>query len=239
MSTSDSGSPEDPVRRPLSEHDGQVGKSFAPDPNSFVPADRTGSSSAEHRQWMNQAADPPVVVTRTPHDSPDPLHEAMDWIDRVLGTESYGAPRVFDLFTLLAVTLAFALLFALLRMAEPVFPGSLPSVAVAISVFVTGIAIAQMVLFGSKKPRIASLLAGPPVWFAIGVGFNLWSSRQWADPWVYVILLFAAVFLGLPSGYLGGAMVAGVFLLADFFRSKFLKPSANDTQSSNDDQIFS
>ncbi len=164
------------------------------------------------------------------------FRDAGEWLDRVMGTESYGAPRVFDLFTLLAITLAFALLLASLRLIEPLLLDDLETVAITLGMFVTGIALFQMALWGGKKPRLASLVAGPILWLLIFVALNLSRLENLLSPAYLLLGVFTAIF-GIPAGYLGGAMVAGVFLLADFFRTKYLhKPKNGDPD--NDDQIF-
>lgn len=165
-------------------------------------------------------AEPPILDPwRQPAEglAMDPRKSLMQWASGLLGAEGYGAPRVFDLFTLLAVTLAFAILFALLRLLEPMFKDDLPVITVALSIFVTFSAIAQMTLWHGERPRLASVASGPAIWMVIGLGSAIYFLRPG--------LLLGTVcmsFLGVPVGYLSGALVAGVFMLADMFRTKFL-----------------
>ncbi len=185
---------------------------------------------------------PPVVLPPLsgmgPSSSPEThlFRDAGEWLDDVLGGESYGAPRVFDLFTLLAITLAFALLLASLRLIKPLLPAELETVAITLGGFVSGIAIFQLALWGGKKPRLASLVAGPILWCLIFAAFTLGHPQNLLNPAVLMSGVCSSI-LGIPTGYLGGAMVAGVFLVADFFRTKYLrKPRSVDSE--NDDQIF-
>ncbi len=187
-----------------------------------------------------QAADPPVVLP--PIDTAEDSHffrDAGDWLDRILGGESYGAPRVFDLFTMLAITLAFALLFAALRMIEPLLLSSLEIVATCLGIFVTGIGLFQLALFGGKLPRLASLVAGPILWILMAGAIHVFSpatmNSSMNASWIPLVV-FSSI-LGVPAGYLAGGMVAGVFLLADFFRIKYLKNQVSNTLQ-NDDKIF-
>lgn len=185
--------------------------------------------------------DPPVIVekpigTLDPRNVESLFADSYQWLDEHLGGKSYGAPRVFDLFTLLAVTLAFAILFAFLRLLEPLLLATLPQVAVAITAFVTLTAIAQITLLDGNKPRLASLLAGPPIWLVVSLGLCLQDLSLLN--FAFLILLVMLSVLGIPAGYLGGAMVAGVFLLADSFRQKFMRRENRVDPDANDDAIW-
>jgi hypothetical protein len=133
----------------------------------------------------------------------------------------YGAPRVFDLFTLLAITLFFALLFALLGYIAPAFEASADLVTVVISVYVTFVALGQATLFKSQNPRLASIVAGPIAFFLVGLVLWLYSGNTSRSDQV-IFLVFASLLVGGFTGYLAGGIAAGVFLLADNFRKYFL-----------------
>lgn len=183
--------------------------------------------------------DPPIVAAgrkRAGKAKPNLswVEDLSGWLETRFGVEGYGAPRVFDLFTLMAVTLAFALLFALLRLLQPAFGGDLGGIAFAISGFVTLTALAQMLLFKGNKPRLSSILAGPVVWLVVGITFSLIAAPR--DRVAASIGVICSTFVGLPAGYLGGAMVAGVFLLADQFRRRFMNSPSEDPV--NDDAIW-
>jgi len=181
---------------------------------------------------------PPLEPDKNlPSPASQSIRETGQWLERVLGSESYGAPRVFDLFTLLAITLAFAMLMASLRLLQPLLLGELETLTTAIGLFVAGIAVFQMALWGGNNPRLASLLAGPVLLFVLSVSFNAGQPAKLLDPRLYAAALCSSVFLGLPAGYLGGAMVAGVFLIADFFRCRYLRQPERSGQV-NDDHIF-
>jgi hypothetical protein len=191
----------------------------------------------------NDSREPPRVLPPlepdeyAPRSSSHSIRESREWLERVLGSESYGAPRVFDLFTLLAITLAFAMLMASLRLLQPLLLGELETLTTAIGLFVAGIAVFQMALLGGNNPRLASLLAGPVLLFVLTVSFSAGQPAKLLDPKLYVAALCSSVFLGLPAGYLGGAMVAGVFLIADFFRCRYLRQPERSGHV-NDDDIF-
>lgn len=206
------------------------------------------SHRSEKPEWPGASTpssdDPPVVCRPLVElrDQPPARSARSDllsqWASRLeaqLSTESYGAPRVFDLFTLLAITLAFALLFSFLRLIEPLLLDRLPQATLSIGAFVTLTAIAQLALWGGKKPRVASLVAGPPIWILISLGFALQNPRTLANPFQLSGMLCLSIF-GIPAGYLGGALVAGVFLLADIFRRHFMRQPPDE--ASNDDAIW-
>lgn len=196
---------------------------------------------------MTTPAEPPAVLpplsTEATEFATTKLIVSKDseaWIDRVIGGDSYGAPRVFDLFTLMAITLAFALLFAFLRLIEPLLLINISGVAIYLGIFVTGIAIFQLALWGGDRPRLASLVGGPFLVLGLTLAVDIWQQAgRFVDltPNVWLTRSVAALVFGVPAGYLGGAMVAGVFLIADLLRAKFL-PRVSSPPTGNDDEVF-
>ncbi|GIW97165.1 MAG: hypothetical protein KatS3mg111_0498 [Pirellulaceae bacterium] len=174
---------------------------------------------AEPLQVRLKSLDERSSVTDSWYEHVDPLRQ---W----LHAKAYGAPRVFDLFTGLAVTLAWAVLFALLRLLQPLFDEALPTVALVISWYLLAIALCQAIFFGGKKPRLASLVGGPLVWLVTSVAMmsvsSLWGAPMTIDRLIrMVIASFCFAPLGMFTGYLAGGLVAGVFLLADKLRSLY------------------
>ena len=189
--------------------------------------------------WSAAPEDPPVVMHKV-RQLPPPTSEMGDivsWLDHTLGKESYGAPRVFDLFTLLAVTLAFATMFMALRWLAPAMNASLPACTMALGSFVTLTAIAQLALWNGEKPRLASVVAGPVVWMITAIGMLLPNPRVFLVPETLLGVICSS-FIGIAAGYLAGAMVAGVFLLADAFRKRFLSGNSSAPEPENDDHIW-
>jgi len=132
----------------------------------------------------------------------------------------YGASRVFDLFTLMAITLAFALLFAVLNVLAPAFEGSPAAVTCGISGYIILIALAQMFLFDGKNPRLASVIAGPLVMLLIlTISWSL--SSQLHLGLALILSVCSSLTFGFFTGYLSGAVVAGVFLVADALRGRY------------------
>ncbi len=193
------------------------------------------NGSQDAPELQNAAATPPVVDPPiVAHQSP-PLFETLDinqWFESRFGEDVYGAPRVFDLYTLLSVTVAFALLFTFLRFIEPLLMDSLPQVAISLGFFLTLIAIAQMILWGGDKPRAASISAGPVVWVIVGLGLFATSPS--------FRILFFVLFTtpaGFFAGYVAGGLVAGVFLVADSLRKKFVRAQSATGQTA-EEQIW-
>lgn len=151
--------------------------------------------------------DPPIVIFQSEFN--DPLEKFWRSLVASLSEPAYGAQRVFDLFTLMAITLAFGLLFGAMKAL-----GVIPEIFFAVTSFVTFIAILQMLLFGGNSPRIASLVGGPIALALTEVCLSVWYGR-----WEIVPIVCSLPF-GIPAGYLAGGMVAGVFLVADLLREK-------------------
>ena len=127
----------------------------------------------------------------------------------------------------MAVSTASALLFGVLRLL-----GVGPWGFFLISAFLTWVALAQAVLYGGKRPRLASLWAGG----AVGLGGACWLALNnllwhWSylrRPGDFFFMLFGLVALCCYGfaiwaflGYLTGTLVAGVFLIADGIRRRF------------------
>ncbi|MEM9660581.1 MAG: hypothetical protein AAF961_19620 [Planctomycetota bacterium] len=126
----------------------------------------------------------------------------------------YRVPRCFDLATLLAGMVAFALLFTVMRLL------ALPAGAFA---FFAGLCItvaASQSLFGDADPRQASLLSG----WAYSVVTLLAACLVFGGAEVNLdsqlpIALTSAVLFGAVLGYVAGVLVGGVFLVADYVRA--------------------
>ncbi len=167
-------------------------------------------------RYRNSSEEPPVVFQ---DEFNDPWDEQWKSFHAVLSEPAYGAPRVFDLFTLMAVTLAFGLLFALLKALD-----AIPEVFFGVTVFATLVAIGQMLFFGGNSPRLASLVGGP-----IALAITLASISIWYGRWDVVEIVCSLPF-GVVAGYLAGGMVAGVFLIADLLRGVFTKRKKEEVE---------
>jgi hypothetical protein len=173
--------------------------------------------------------EPPANSESTPQPLPQafyPREPDWEWLRAALKEKAYGAPRVFDLFTLMSVTLAFGLLFSLMKALD-----ASPEVFISVSLFVTLIAVSQMLFFGGNSPRLASLVGGSLAIVIIFLGLGVW--YQLAFEFSVGILCLGP--LGIPLGYLAGGLIAGVFLVADLLRAKFTRtPQVQVDEESSD-----
>lgn len=135
-----------------------------------------------------------------------------------VGDRLYSVPRRFDLATLFVVSLAYALLFGLMRALH------FPTIVFLVSaLYVTFVGLAQAVLFRGKKPREASIIASGVYWVvAMWIGFANSGPNGFNLLGAFVISLCWAT-VGSAFGYLFGVVIAGIFLLADVVRRRWLR----------------
>ena len=103
------------------------------------------------------------------------------------------------------------------------------------------VAIGQAVLFGGSSPRLASTLTGPIVLTGCIV-INFVIQGIVFSPYYYglaaVATLVSAGIFGVVGGYLSGAVVAGVFMIAENFRRlPMLKMLGADRTAPSDREI--
>jgi hypothetical protein len=136
------------------------------------------------------------------------LFSIADQLRLVRGRNVYAVPRRFGTGTLLLATTLFAMLFAFLQWAR-----ARPEELFFYTAFVATVSFAQMVF--ERSPRWASILAGgvylPVSMLVIPMirGRPIWRGTGSTS-------LMEWVLIGLCIGYLGGALVAGIFLASDY-----------------------
>jgi hypothetical protein len=136
-------------------------------------------------------------------------------VRQALAPEVFRVPRRYDLATLLAVTMAYACLFGVLRIVME------PGAVIWIAGFLTTVGISQAILFGGRCPRAASVLAGmgfmaATIAFVVMIEFQ--QVVQTDERLLLLSIVFKFVLLGAMLGYFGGVLVAGVFLIAHHLR---------------------
>lgn len=136
----------------------------------------------------------------------------------------YGATRRFDLATMFVISLGYAIVFGLLRAVDRSIDGlQVPTTAyVGIPLFLTWIGMAQAFLFHGQKPRLASVLAGIALLGGLQCALLAVSSRGVQIVEMATVWIITAPFTAL-YGYLGGALVGGVFYVADRLRTQFAR----------------
>ena len=122
----------------------------------------------------------------------------------VSGPKLYSVPRKLDLASLFVFTTGYGLLFALMNLVH----ASVLFFSI-VAGFFTCVGVSQAALFQGKSPRLASCLTGAAYYFGI-----LLVSGMPLIGTVFVLLVGAAV------GYVSGACIGGVFLVADVLRNR-------------------
>ncbi len=134
----------------------------------------------------------------------------------------YSAPRRFDLATIFVVTAAYSLLLGAMS------PLRSPTASILVAGFITLVGISQAVLFKGRQPRMASVLVGVTLYSITMLGYWLLSGPRLMPNAVLLIAGTYTIVAGAILGYLAGACVGGVFLLADVLRGRFgRQPSGN------------
>jgi len=156
-----------------------------------------------------ESAEPAPVAWVVEESSP-----RVSW-SAALDRPAVGVARRFSLGLLLALMTTYAVLLGFMR--------ALDFQAVTIVfwiVFFTGAGLGQPILFGGKRPRVASLWLGAVLFplevFSVFLYFAIQDGVNGVAPLASLfILTILAIPVGIPLGYLAGCLAAGVFLLAD------------------------
>ncbi len=122
--------------------------------------------------------------------------------------ETYSVPKRFGMGTILMATTLFAILFAVLKWAK-----ASPAELFFFTAFVGTVSVSQMVF--DRSPRWASVFCGA-IYLPLSVMLSdvvpgrsivrIFNDYDW---WLIAIY-------GLLVGYLGGAIMAGIFLISDY-----------------------
>ncbi|MCC6509290.1 MAG: hypothetical protein IT423_09295 [Pirellulaceae bacterium] len=132
--------------------------------------------------------------------------------NELLGTgpveKIYSVPRRFDLATLFVVSNAFALLFALLA-----FIGYDSLTKLLWFAYISGVGVSQAVLYAGRAPRLSSVVSGGVLLAILGAPVS--EDLDFGSIFSPLMMLI----FGLPIGYLSGAVIGGVFLIADKLRN--------------------
>ena len=132
-------------------------------------------------------------------------------------SRTFGLPRQFGVGGLLVITAMYGLLFAAMASLEMD-----PVRFVALTTFVTGIGLGQMLLFGGKRPREASILVGSClcVFFVTVLVVRMYLAEQEPDDGLLLLDVVLAPALGAVLGYLAGVAIGGTFALAGWLRGR-------------------
>jgi putative addiction module component (TIGR02574 family) len=134
----------------------------------------------------------------------------------------YSAPRRFDLYTIMIVTAAYAILLSGLSALR--YP---PVVSCYVAAFFTLVAIGQALLFGGSRPRPASVYTGMVAWFLGTFGYVFLDPHFDFFSFLPAGIVFSLLFGGI-LGYIAGVLVGGVFLVADVLRQRYGRETEDD-----------
>jgi len=137
-------------------------------------------------------------------------------------TEAVGVPRRFGMAVLMLLMTMYAVLFATMQMLD-----ANPIVFTVIAILFTGVGLGQILLFGGKYPRAASVWVGAclfPVEVIVAWIYmaHFASHRLHGGPQSEEMLCFLifSIPLGAGLGYLAGGLTAGVFFLIETLRKR-------------------
>jgi hypothetical protein len=136
--------------------------------------------------------------------------------------QAVGVPRRFGMAIVLLIMAMYAVLFAAMKLLA-----ASPGVFIVIAVLFTGVGLGQMLLFGGRYPRAASVWVGgclfPLEILATYIYLANTAGTAGRPPNYLGEMVCSLVFsvpLGAGFGYLAGALTAGVFLLIE----RYAKP---------------
>jgi hypothetical protein len=138
------------------------------------------------------------------------------------GVQPVGMPKRFSIAIMMAWMTLFAMAFSVLK-----WISAPPQVFGAVMILMLCIGIAQMWLFGGKKPRLASILAGVVVLTVEVVVLNF-ATDCFCPPrssillrCLYsIILIVPCASLGAFLGYLLGGLTAGIVLTLNYLENR-------------------
>ena len=126
----------------------------------------------------------------------------------------YSAPRRFDLFTIMLVTAAYAVLLSGMSALD-----FLPVFSCYVAIFITVVAVGQALLSG-RSPRAVSVYTGMVAFFFCTISYTFVEPRFDLFEAIPAAIFFSLLFGGI-LGYLAGVLVGGVFLVADLLRQRY------------------
>lgn len=125
----------------------------------------------------------------------------------------YSVPRRYDLASMFAISVAYAMLFAIMRaFSAP------PSISLLTGVFLAVVGAAQAVMFEGNSPREASIISGGVAGFTAVIVFAVLEGVRLPIAFPQAVCSIA---WGPLAGYLAGTIVGGIWLTADYLRKSF------------------
>jgi MFS family permease len=197
----------------------------------FAVAVRYLSRPREHESaWSDRSPPASMTLPAPPQTLPEaePPRSDRPW-DARWDTPAAGVPRRFGMGILMLLMTLSAVLFSVLRTV-----GAGVEVFVVISTMFAAVALGQIVLFGGRYPRAASIWVGACFFPLQAIALCLWmlfetgyrSSQSPAQLFLlFGMLLLISIPIGAAFGYLSGGLVGGVFLILDSLAKRQRPPS--------------
>lgn len=146
----------------------------------------------------------------------------------------YAASRRFDLATVFVAMAVFSVLMAIMSLV-----GFGAGTKIYLGVFIVVVGVGQAFLEPHMDARRASML--------VGAGFHtlcstiFWFTLPESVPFATIILvvLINGLVLGAAMGYMAGALVGGVYLIADALRGRFGRATSEGANEAGTSQVVS
>jgi hypothetical protein len=90
--------------------------------------------------------------------------------------------------------------------------------------FITIVGVGQALLFGGRKPRLASMVSGAAISLLLSMALWVFPPRLMPREYLMIMMVWYLIVGGL-LGYVAGVLVGGVFLVADYVRRLFERQS--------------
>jgi hypothetical protein len=157
--------------------------------------------------------------------------------DRENTSELYSAPRQFDLATVFVILTAYSLLFAALTFMDQLIGLELqPLLTIVIGFLVTVVAIGQAWYFHEANPRGVSVVVGAVAYTVVSIVLWMAYPRTFPNSFLFVFLINGLIG-GAVFGYCAGALVGGIFLVADVLRQKISANGVNAAPTRTEDEL--
>ncbi len=156
----------------------------------------------------------PAVLAKIPPEDRQAVEDSFGPFGAGWDSRATGVPRRFSMAMMLGMMGVYAVLFAALRLA-----GAPAVVFLLVTVFFTGVAVGQALLFGGRFPRAASIWVGsvllPLEALVCVLCLNLfWKARISIDGILCMSVIYIP--LGAILGYLVGLVAAAMFCVLDW-----------------------
>ena len=196
---------------------------------SAVHVDSTNSGTRKQPYVAAVVGEPNRSHGANPYRSP-PKQLTMEEIVRTVAPgyrwdhvepDIYSVPRRFDLASMFSISVAFALLFSIMRALD-----APPLLIASFAIFFTSVGVAQAMLFNGNKPREASIIAG----LVCGFMLVLWAGYLIGNVMESIPMALCSIIWTPIVGYFVGTINGGIWLITDYLRTWLERRQAHTTE---------